>query len=176
MYPYLRAALSIFRASRMPPLAPGDVHVVHTRCWPWDIDPFMELNNGRTMTLMDLGRIPVAIRSGLIKAVQANGWRLTMAGACVQYRRRVIPFAKMEIRTRAIGRDDRFIYLEHLTLAGGVPAHNAVYRAVVAGPDGIVPMDRVAEAMGQEDWNPPLPEWVADWAAAEAKRPWPPEM
>lgn len=176
MYPYLRVIGSVLSARRMPKLEPGEVHVIHTRCWPWDIDPFMELNNGRSMTLMDIGRIPTALRTGLLAAIQAKGWRMTMAGACIQYRRRVRPFAKMEIRTRAVGRDRRFLYIEHVTYTGGEPAHNAVYRAVVVDENGIVDTDRVAEAMGRSDWNPPLPEWMADWAAAEAKRPWPPTM
>ena len=100
MYPYLRVIGAVLSARRMPPLEPGDVHVIRTRCWPWDIDPFMELNNGRSMTLMDIGRIPTALRTGILAAITREGWRMTMAGACIQYRRRVPPFAKMEIRTR----------------------------------------------------------------------------
>lgn len=101
---------------------------------------------------------------------------MTMAGAMVQYRRRVPPFCKIEIRSRAIGRDARFTYIEHLTLADGVPAHNAVYRVAVVDKDGIVATDRVAVALGRPDWAPGLPDWVAAWAAAEALRPWPPEI
>ncbi len=75
-----------------------------------------------------------------------------------------------------MGRDDRFLYIEHVTYVGGEPAHNAVYRAVVVDKDGIVHTDRVAKSLGRTDWAPALPEWIADWAAAEKKRPWPPEM
>ena len=176
MYPYIRVALSVLRARRMPPLEPGETHVIRTRCWPWDIDPFMELNNGRSMTLMDIGSIPTALRTGILAAITREGWRMTMAGACIQYRRRVPPFAKMEIRTRAVGRDRRFLYIEHVTYVNGAPAHNAVYRAVVVDADGIVETDRIAAAMGRSDWAPELPGWIAAWAEAEGKRPWPPEM
>lgn len=176
MYPLIRVAREMFRARRMPDLQPGEVHVVHTRCWPWDIDPFMELNNGRTMTLMDIGRLPLAVRTGLIGVLRRKGWRLTMAGAVVQYRARVTPFAKMEIRSRLAGRDARFVYIEQLTMAGGRPAHHAMYRGAIVGPDGIVPTDEVDEALPGPSWNPPLPEWARIWAEAERARQWPPAL
>ena len=50
MYPWFRMAKELwkFRKTR---LGPFETHVSTHRCWPWDIDPFMELNNGRTLTL-----------------------------------------------------------------------------------------------------------------------------
>ena len=96
MYPYLRVIGAVLSARRMPPLEPGDVHVIRTRCWPWDIDPFGELNNGRSLTLMDIGRISTLTRSNLLPAAKKMGWFATMAGSCVQYRKRVLPFADIE--------------------------------------------------------------------------------
>ncbi|MEM6440342.1 MAG: acyl-CoA thioesterase [Pseudomonadota bacterium] len=176
MYPFIRVAREVLRARRMPRLQPGEVHVVRTRCWPWDIDPFMELNNGRTMTLMDIGRLPLAVRIGLIGVLREKGWRLTMAGAVVQYRKRVRPFAKMEIRSRMAARDERFVYMEQLTMTEGLPAHHAMYRGVVVGPDGIVPTDEVQAALPIPDWNPPMPKWARQWAEAEKSRQWPPAL
>lgn len=176
MYPFLRVAREMLRARRMPLLEPGEVHVVRTRCWPWDIDPFMELNNGRTMTLMDIGRLPLAIRSGLIGALRRKGWRLTMAGAVVQYRARVLPFARIEIRSRLAGRDARFVYIEQLVMTEGRPAHHAMYRGAIVGPDGIVPTDEVVAALPYDEWDPPLPDWARIWTEAETRRVWPPAL
>ena len=47
------------------PTAGGDTHVSTQLCWPWDLDPWIELNNGRTLTLYDLGRLPLSQRTGL---------------------------------------------------------------------------------------------------------------
>ena len=88
MYPSLRLGIELALARRSPPLALGAVHVSHHTCWPWDIDPWLELNNGRTLTLYDLGRVPLAARSGLVRALRANRWGLTVAGSSVRYRRR----------------------------------------------------------------------------------------
>ena len=62
MYPLLRFAKEMVKfrnAPRLDLLAP---HVSTHRCWPWDLDPWIELNNGRTLTLYDLGRLPMAVR------------------------------------------------------------------------------------------------------------------
>ncbi len=74
MYPYLRLAKELWAHRKAPPLDVTGTHVSHHRCWPQDIDPWMELNNGRTLTLYDLGRIPYAVRTGLRAAVQREGW------------------------------------------------------------------------------------------------------
>jgi hypothetical protein len=108
MYPYLRLFKEFLKFRRAAPLAPLDTHVSHHLCWPQDIDPWMELNNGRTLTLFDLGRIPMAMRVGLDRVARARGWGLAVAGASVRYRRRVKMFDRIEMRTRLVGWDGRF--------------------------------------------------------------------
>ena len=176
MYPVIRFAKALVLSRKATPLGLGQTHVSHHRCWPWDLDIWMELNNGRTLTLYDLGRIPLAQRSGLLALLRRERWGLTMAGAVVRYRRRVRAFDRIEMRSRLIGWDARFMYLEQsMWKANGDCASHAVYRGAVTDRGGIVPTERVLAAMGTEpDAAPTLPEWVRDWLAAEDKRPWPP--
>jgi hypothetical protein len=59
------------------------------------------------------------VRIGLIgKALKANGWGLVVAGASVRYRARIRPFQRFELRTRVVGWDDRFVYIEQGDVAG----------------------------------------------------------
>lgn len=175
MYPFIRLAAQVMRARRLPDLPLDGVHVSHHVCLPWDLDPFMELNNGRTLTLYDLGRIPLAHRVGLIAMLRDNRWGLTMAGACVRYRRRVRLFERIEMRSRALCWDGRFVYLEQsMWRRDGQCAGHILYRAAVTDQDGIVGTDRVLAALGQAGATRPIPDWVAKWIAAEDARPWPP--
>ena len=175
MYPFIRMAKELFVHRNASPLKIGQAHVSNHICWPWDLDFWMELNNGRTLTLYDLGRIPLANRMGLIKAIRSNKWGLTVAGTSVRYRRRVRIFQKFKIQSRAIGWDNRFLYLEQSIWTKGHCANQALYRTAITGPDGIVDPAIVAVAMGVEGPSPALPEWVQNWITAEASRPWPPE-
>jgi len=175
MYPFIRMTKELLKARSQPPLGLWDTHVSHHRCWPWDIDLWMELNNGRTLTLFDLGRIPLAHRVGLITALRANRWGLTMAGVSVRYRRRVRTFERVEMRSRAVGLDHRFIYLEQsMWKANGECANHALYRSAVTGRDGIVPPEQVLAAIGATETPPLLPAWAQAWIDADATRPWPP--
>ncbi len=175
MYPVFRMVWQIFKVRNAAPLKLGEAHISHHICLPWDIDIWMELNNGRTLTLYDLGRIPFAIRSGLVKVMRKESWSLTMAGASVRYRQRIRMFEVVEMRSRAVFWDARFMYVEQsMWKKNGECANHIVYRAAVTSDAGIVAPVNVAEAMGVDPQPPLAPEWVAAWIAADQVRPWPP--
>ena len=174
MYPYLRLFREVWlvrRASRLAVLQP---HVSRHRVYPWDLDPWTELNNGRTLTLFDLGRIPMSIRMGFDKVAKANGWGITVAGNSTRYRRRVTVFTTLTQQSRVIGWDGRFSYVEQSFWRGDDCTAQMLLRSAFTSKSGIVPPARVLEALGQNAVSPALPDWVAAWIAADAKRPWPP--
>ncbi len=176
MYPVIRMLKEVLLARRARPLPLGKAHVSQLMCWPWDLDIWFELNNGRTLTLMDLGRIPLFIRSGLISAIRRHGWGITVAGVSVRYRRRIRAFQRFELHSRILGWDERFLYVEHVIRnRAGEAATQALYRIAVTGEGGIVPAPQAAEAMGHSAQSPALPGWVQAWIEAEARRPWPPQ-
>lgn len=176
MYPWVRLIKGMAMARGAAPLGIWDTHVSHHVCWPWDIDPWMELNNGRTLTIYDLGRLPLAVRAGLIGVLRENRWGLTLAGASVRYRRRVRMFERVEMRSRMIGFDHRFLYLEQsMWKADGDCANHVLLRGAVTDRSGIVAPQRIFEAFGDVPAPRPLPDWVQAWVEADARRPWPPQ-
>ncbi len=176
MYPWIRFAKEMLKFRNVPLLSPTDAHVSTHICWPWDLDPWIELNNGRTLTLYDLGRIPMAMRCGLIKLLKEKRWGITIAGNSTRYRRRVRMFDRFTMVSRMIGWDHRFIYMDQTIWRGGHCCNQVLIRSAVTSADGMVPPAKVMEALGHEAESPPLPEWVAAWIQADAARPWPPEL
>jgi acyl-CoA thioesterase FadM len=175
MYPFIRMLKALWNVRSAAPLAFNEAHVSQHRCWPQDIDMWMELNNGRTLSLYDLGRIPLAKRTGLIGAIRSQNWGLTMAGVSVRYRRRIRTFEAFTMRSRAVCWDERFMYLEQcMVKADGEVANHALYRAAITDKNGIVAPERVVAAIRGNAKSPPIPEWVANWIKADATRPWPP--
>ena len=174
MYPYLRMFKEMWKYRRAPKLGLFDTHVSHHMCLPQDIDPWMELNNGRTLTLYDLGRLPMARRMGFERLGREQGWGMTVAGASTRYRRRVRTFDRFEMRSRIIGWDARFLYMDQSMWRGADCTSQMLLRSAVASKEGIVPPEKVLRAMGLPVESPPLPEWVQAWSAADALRPWPP--
>jgi acyl-CoA thioesterase FadM len=176
MYPLARLGFQMWRARAAPPLGLLDPHLSRHVCWPWDLDPWRELNNGRTLTLFDLGRVPAFQRLGMLDTLRAQGWGAAVAGVSVRYRRRVRAFDRLDMVSRLIGWDARFWYVEQSLWRQGDCTTHMLARGAVTGPQGIVAPARVAELLGHTGESPPLPEWVAAWAAADALRPWPPEI
>ena len=177
MYPFIRSYLRSSKARRSVRLDPWATTSTMLRVTPFDIDPCMELNNGRTLTLYDLARVPHYIRIGLMGQVDEAGLYITVAGASVRYRGRIRPFAKVEIRTRMRGWDRRFLYTEQSIWQGEECANNVLIRQAIARRgQGIVSPSEVVVKIGLEPESPPLPEWITNWIDAEGTRIWPPEM
>jgi hypothetical protein len=95
MYPFVRLLKEVVKFRNAPPIEIGGTHISHHICWPWDLDFWLELNNGRTLSLYDLGRIPLATRMGLISVLRREKWGLTIAGSSVLFSRLVRVFQRL---------------------------------------------------------------------------------
>lgn len=175
MYPIIRMVKAL-AAGRAGPIDILDTVVTEHIAWPWDIDPWRDLNNGRTLTLFDLGRIVLAQRAGLNQALLRNRWGIVVAGNTTRYRKRILMLQRFQMRTRCIGWDHRFVYMEQAMWRGGECCNHLLIRAAVTSPAGIVPPQQVVEAMGHHGTSPDLPDWVQHWIAADHERPWPPRF
>ncbi|MFN2308002.1 MAG: acyl-CoA thioesterase [Paracoccaceae bacterium] len=176
MYPLIRLAKEFLVHRKAGDLPPLGTHISHHRCWPQDIDIYFEMNNGRILTILDLGRTILARRVGLLATLNRRGWGLTMAGVSVRYRKRIRPFARFRTVSRAVGWDDRFVYLDQSIWIGDECAAQALYRSAVTDRNGIVTPDKVFADMGLTGERPTLPPWVQNWIDAEGTRVWPPEV
>jgi len=176
VYPFVRMPYQLWRHRNDAPLPPLGTHVSQHICWPWDLDFWMELNNGRTLTLYDLGRMPLAARTGLTPVLRRKRWAMSIVGASVRYRRRVRAFDRLVMKSRMLGWDDRFVYSEQsMWRSDGECSSHALFRSAVTGGRGIIPPHTVLAEMGHADLpSPPLPDWAQAWVAAEATRVWPP--
>ncbi len=174
MYPYFRLARVLVATQFGPRLSFDQEGEIDLRIWPGDIDFYPEVNNGRHLTLMDLGRIDLGARTGLFRVLHRQHWGLTVGGASVRFRHRVPPFRRIRLRTKIVGRDDRWFYFHQQITRDGRICSGALVRAGITSRKGLVPVDAVLEAAGRPGWGPKLPEWVQAWIEAENQRPWPP--
>lgn len=174
MYPLIRLATSSVRALLSDSINIDDICETTFRCRPWDIDMFLEVNNGRILTLYDLGRFDFSIRMGLAKVLKLNGWGLVVAGGSVRYRQRVRMFDRVTIQTRIAGIDERWIYVMQSMWVKGQPTSSVLLRTGITSKGKVIPADDVLKALNIEDWKPELSGWIKDWIHSEENRAWPP--
>ena len=172
MYPYLRLLKLFTTKKSRKKLAIGDESILQMRVCLVDIDPFMELNNGRHLTMMDFGRFDLAMRSGLLKVVKQKGWGLAVAGASVRYRHRLKLMQKYQLHSQVVGYDEKWFYFHQKTIRQGKIHSAALIRTAVTSNKGIVNTKDVLIAMDYDNINPTVPDWVAAWAKADELRPW----
>ena len=176
MYPIFRILFHSLRARKQEKIGLWDTHVSHHICLPWDIDLWMELNNGRTLTLFDIGRVSMGERNGTNSVAKAHKFGMAMAGATVRYRKRVTMFQKLEMRTRAIGYDDKFLYMEQsMWDEAGDCCNHLLIRAAFLKKRKMVPPQQFVDLCAPQMTSPELPQWAQAWVEADALRPWPPE-
>ncbi len=163
MYPYFRAVKWAIQARRKPIITePDTVSKVQCRVWFSDIDFYPELNNGRHLTLMDLGRYCHGIQMGLFKLLRENNWGLMVAGNFTRYRRRLTFLQKFTLETEIIGYDERWFYFYQKTVRNNQIHSSALIRTALTSKEGLVPCKPVVQQLGFT-YAPHVPEWVNDW-------------
>ncbi|MDN3397760.1 acyl-CoA thioesterase [Psychrobacter sp. APC 3426] len=179
MYPFIRYTSTIIksaiRAKKGNTLTFRDTGEIEFYCRLTDIDNFLEMNNGRVLTLYDMGRTDFAVRSGLGRQLLKQRWGMVVAGSTVQYRKRIRAFDKVTMKTHIAGFDERWIYIEQSMWVKGKPCSSALLRTGITESGKVIETARVLEALDQADWQLPPTGYVAEWIVSDADRPWPPQ-
>lgn len=127
------------------------------RVWPTDIDFYGHANNGSYLTLMDVGRYQLALRTGLYRwMLRNNGWPV-LGGAVVRFRREVRLMARFELVTRLRGWKDRWFFIDQRFEKDGCVHASAIHKAVMRRRGKSVDFGEVAASFGV-DASPPLPD------------------
>lgn len=154
---------------------PFETTTISFRILPWDIDPYNELNNGRYLTLMDLGRYAHAYRLNLSTALKENKWGLMVAGVSTRFRYRIKMFQKVQLHSKIIYIDDRWFYFHqwYTTQSNGKEKKNASFlvRTGVTSKNGIVASAELVKALGYDadyvaSLNQPN-EWIDAWVKSD---------
>jgi acyl-CoA thioesterase FadM len=174
MYPFFKLWFHIQQAKRAPTLSLDETCIIKMRVGLLsDCDIFLEMNNGRHLTLFDIGRFAFAVRTGLWATVKQQGWGFVVAGSSVRYRKRLKPWQCYEQHTRVVGHDEKWFYFLQSHQVGEVWHSAALIRAAVVEKGKILPTQLILDKMNQSEWQPQLPEWVQAWIQADALWPWP---
>lgn len=138
---------SVFR-SRIGPL---DESVVHFTVLPHDCDLNIHLNAGRYLSFMDIARVDLIGRTGLLRRLVKRGWRPIMGGCTVTYRREIKPFERFRVRSRVTGWDEKWFYLEHIVEKDeNTFCASAEVRTLIRGKGVSIPPKDVLALVGYE--------------------------
>lgn len=89
------------------------------RVMPWDMDLNLHLTNTRYPAFIDVGRVQWFAEIGLLPLIMSNGWRTVVASQTVTFVREIKPFTKVDIESRVLYWDRKYLYSEHRFLVEG---------------------------------------------------------
>jgi acyl-CoA thioesterase FadM len=125
-------ALTTWR--RAPLSGPDAVSRLDFTVMPLDLDISLHMNNGRYLTLMDIGRLDYLVRTGLWAAVRRNNWTPIASAIAIRYRRELRPFARFRIETRLVSWAEASVVMEQtFILTSGPHAGQVAARGLFKG-------------------------------------------
>ena len=169
---YLRVLWHTLLSRRGSRISIWDVARTAFRVLPADLDIYRHVNNGRYLSIMDLGRLDWMLRTGLSPEFERRGWYPVVAASSIAYRRSLTLWQRFSVETKFIGVDARAFYVEQRFVRGGqVYATGIVRGRMLSRAGGIVTNEELFSVTGEPPADLVLPDWIARWAADSALPP-----
>ena len=163
MIPWLRligVGCRAFAESKVDLLATTSIRL---RAWPTDMDMNLHVNNGRYLMLADLGRTHWVVRTGMLKIAREQKALPIVADAIAKFRRDIKAFQAFEIRTRLVGWDRKWGFVEHRFVREDRVIGVVAIRGVFKGPDGPIDSEVFLAKLSPGTTSPALPDWAKDF-------------
>ena len=144
--------------------------VTRFRVAPTDLDVVGHMNNGRYLTLLDLGRYDLMKRSGFWATCRSLGWFPVVAGQTITYFKDLRLGQSFDVHTQVVGLDDRWVYLRQDLRRGDVLHARAMIRACFIGDGRRVSVEELVARSGEPPAPMTVPEWVRSWSTHTADR------
>ncbi|HEY4393768.1 MAG TPA: thioesterase family protein [Polyangia bacterium] len=138
------------------------------RVMPADLDINLHMNNGRYLSIMDLGRLDFIVRTGLFNEMLRQRWMPLVGSETIRFRRSLAPLKKYELRSRLVAWDDKWFFFEQRFTARGELIAVAFVKGLLRGRQGNVAPALTLAAGGHTVASPELAPAIAAWCDADA--------
>lgn len=99
---WFRLLYQLLRRPWRRPISVLEASNLQIRCWPSDLDFNFHMNNGRYLSLMDLGRLDLVARSGLLATMIKRRWRPVLGAAQIRFLKPIGPGQVFRLETRVL--------------------------------------------------------------------------
>ncbi len=153
---YLRLLLIYLQAKRATPITLDDLrNELNLTVLPNDLDISLHVNNGRYLTLCDLSRFDLFVRSGLLTVMKQRKWMPLVAYHDMNYKSSLKVFQKFSLEMKITDFDGKYFYSDHKFMRGDKIVAEGVSHSVIRGREGVIPPQDVVDAVLelQKTWN-----------------------
>jgi len=123
---------------------------------PNDLDINLHMNNGRYLTIFDLNRVDLFIRTGLLKAMFKRNWIPVIAEHTMTYKKPLRLFQRFNTRLEVTHWDEKFFYMTHtFSCNGRIVAEGTSKGCVYARGSGVISPAEALAAVNADKLKPP---------------------
>lgn len=133
---------------------------------PLDIDLNMHINNGRFLSLADLGRIHFLHKTGVLSGIVKNRWMPLVGKVDIDYKKSIKLFQRFDIKTELVYWDEKWFYFQHTFIVNGTVSAVALVKSLLIDrARKKVPPSAVFALLGETPAPPEIPVSVAHWVS-----------
>lgn len=155
---YLRLLLLLIRLIRKPVMGLLDTSVLQFRVLPNDLDMNAHMNNGRYLSIMDLGRVDIMHRVGLMAHIINNRWSPVVGHLHMRFRRPFKLFQRYQLHSRIISWDEKWVYIEQIFVCNNKVHAIGLVQGLIRGKQGNIPSNQIIDLLGLSQSPPDLTE------------------
>src|SRR5690606_13180910 len=135
------------------------------RVLPTDLDTNRHMNNGRYLSISDIGRLDLLRRTGVYATMMREGWYPVVQSSSMTHRKSLMPWQRFEVESKVSGFDERAVYMEQRFVVNGeIYAIIFLKARFLKRTGGTVPMGDLVKALGLDAEHVEPADWVKRWA------------
>lgn len=114
---------------------------------PNDLDINMHMNNGRYLTIADLSRVDLFLRTGLARVMWRERWMPIITEHTMSYKRSLRLFQRYDAVMNLTHWDDRCFYMTHRFLVGDRVVAEGRSTGLIRSRDRLIPPEEVLDCL-----------------------------
>ncbi len=120
------------------------------RVLPNDLDLNLHMNNGRYLTICDLNRADLFIRSGMLKTMIKRGWIPVIAEQTIKYKKALGLFERYDVILEVTHWDKKYFYMTHTFSNAERVIAEGTSKGAVKSRSGVISPAEVIAAVEQD--------------------------
>ena len=156
---WLRTLITFIRAQFLKNINPDEEISLNFRVWITDVDLSI-MNNAAMLTITEMGRIDLIIRTGFLKHAWKNRLYFPLASISAQFRRPLKRFQKFQLKTQLIYWDEKWIYISHRVVREGKTIAVALVKSTIKKGTELIPFERIIHELNWQMKPKNRPEMI----------------
>lgn len=145
---YLRLLFIYFRAKRSSVITLDNLsNQLNLTVLPNDLDISFHVNNGRYLTLCDLSRFDLFVRSGLLAVMKQKKWVPLISYHDMNFKASLKLFQRFTLDMEIRDYDEKYFYSDHVFRVGNKIIAKGRSESVIRGREGVISPQQVVEAV-----------------------------